>query len=86
MFLSYNKQAAEKLVRAKAKMLSETLKYLPNEKIEPFFKYVRGSEETFPSDSKLSRLMDGWLTANTIQLPKPDSFESEDYPTPEDMT
>ena len=82
MFLAYNKPVTDKMVSAKAVLLADTLNFLPMDKITPFFKYIRSTEDMFPSDAKLSKLLTGYMQSfPTRSLPR--KSDGGEYPTPE---
>ena len=82
MFVAYNKPVTDKMVSAKAVLLAEALHFLPMDKIRPFFNHVRSSEDIFPSDAKLSKLLNVFMQRFPVEPPKQDTTGSE-YPTTE---
>ena len=69
------------MLGAKSVMLSDTLHYLPTEKIEPFFTYVRTKEESFPSDAKLVKLLNSYLGATNFTAPP--KYDESELATPD---
>ena len=57
MFLAYNKSANKTIIAQKAEMLTETLASLPDDKIKPFFAYVRATDDVMPTDGRLKVIL-----------------------------
>lgn len=85
MFLAYNRPIQKNTIEAKANLMSETLSSLRTDKIQAFFKYVRESSETLPTDGALIKILrskaDEFSKKRKLKELPPSS--SEDYPDAE---
>lgn len=57
MFLAYNKTVVKATLEAKSSLMCETLENLDTSKIQSFFKFIRETCETMPSDGALKKIL-----------------------------
>lgn len=81
MYLAYNKVIQPKIIDQKSELMEETLSNLKTIKISAFFKYVRETSDTLPTDGALKKI----LLANAGKFSKKAEVQNVPQIAPENL-